>query len=172
MNSVKTAMENDVQIDSIYYWTDSKVCLSWINSEKSFNVFVNNRVQEMLSNKLSWYYCERENNPSDLLTKMGFPLSQLKENKKSWEGPNFLKRHNIKLSSPEDVSIVFENFDITETYTLLVLNQRKNYGIDKIININKFSNFSKLYRTTAWVKRFCVNLKNILIIENRQLCNV
>ena len=135
-----------------------------INSEKSFNVFVNNRAQEIkrLSNKLSWYYCERENNPSDLLTKMGFPLSQLKENKKSWEGPNFLKRHNIKLSSPENVSIEFENFDITETYTLLVLNQRENYGIDKIININKFSNLSKLYRTTAWVKQFSVNLKNIV----------
>ena len=172
MNSVKSATEKDVQIDSIYYWTDSKVCLSWINSEKSFNVFVNNRVQEMLSNKLSWYYCERENNPSDLLTKMGFPLSQLKEKKILREGPNFLKKHNIKPNSDEKVSIEFENFDITETPTLFVLNQRENYGIDKIIGINKFSNLSKLYRTTAWVKRFCVNLKNILIIENIQLCNV
>ena len=40
MNSVKIAIEKDVQIDNIYYWTDSKVCLSWINSEKSLNVFV------------------------------------------------------------------------------------------------------------------------------------
>ena len=56
MNSVKTAIERDVQIDNIYYWTGSKVCLSWINSEKSFNVSVANRVQEIkrLSNKLSW----------------------------------------------------------------------------------------------------------------------
>ena len=145
-----------------------------INSEKSFNVFVNNRAQEIkrLSNKLSWYYCERENNPSDLLTKMGFPLSQLKENNKSWEEPNFLKKHNIKLGSHENVSIEFEKFDITETQTLLILNQRENYGIDEIIDVNKFSNLSKLYRTTAWVKQFCFNLKNILIIENRQLCNL
>ena len=46
------------------------------------------------------------------------------------------------------------------------LNQRENYGIDKIIDINKFSNLSKLYRTTAWVKRFCVNWKNI--VNNRK----
>ena len=70
MNSVKTAIEKNVQVDNIYYWTDSKVCLSWINSEKSVSVFVDYRVQEIkrLSNKLSWYCCQSENNPSDLLT--------------------------------------------------------------------------------------------------------
>ena len=142
--------------------------MSWINSEKFVNVSVDKRVQEIirLSNKFSWYYRESENNPSDLLTKMGFPLSQLKEKKILREGPNFLKKHNIKPNSDENVSIEFENFDITETPTLFVLNQRENYGIDKIIGINKFSNLSKLYRTTAWVKRFSINLKNI--VNNRK----
>ena len=69
-----------------------------INSEKSFNVFVNNRVQEIkrLSNKLSWYYCESENNPSDLLTKMGFPLSQLKE--KKYDGRDLTFSRNATLN--------------------------------------------------------------------------
>ena len=49
---------------------------------------------------------------------------------------------------------------------MLVLNQRKNCGIDNFIDINKFSNVNKLYRTTAWVKRFCINLKNI--VNNRK----
>ena len=83
-----------------------------------------------------------------------------------WEGPNFLKKNNIKLHSHEGVSIEFENLDITETPTLLVLNQRENYRIDNFIDINKFSNVNKLYRTTAWVKRFCVNLKNV--VNNRK----
>ena len=54
MNSVKIAIEKDVQIDNIYCWTDARVCLYWINSEKSVNVFVDSRVQEIkrLSNKL------------------------------------------------------------------------------------------------------------------------
>ena len=44
-------------------------------------------------------------------------MSQLKEKKIWWEGPNFLKKHNINLNSHENVSIKFENFDITETPT-------------------------------------------------------
>ena len=45
---------------------------------------------------------------------------------------------------------------------MLVLNQRENYGIDKIIDINKFSYLNKPCRTTAWIKRFCDDLKTIL----------
>ena len=60
----------------------------------------------------------------------------------------FIVSYPLKLNSHENVSIEFENFDITETPTLLVLNQRENYGTDKITDI-KFSNLNKLYRTTA-----------------------
>ena len=93
-NSFKIAIEKDVRIDKIYCRTDSKVCLSWINSEKSVNVFVDNRVKEIkrLSNKLSRYYCESENNPSDLLTKMGFPMSQLKGNKNGGKDLTFSRK--------------------------------------------------------------------------------
>ena len=44
MNYVKIPTERDAQIDNIYYWTYSKMCLSWIGFEKSFNVFVGKRV--------------------------------------------------------------------------------------------------------------------------------
>ena len=60
----------------------------------------------------------------------------------------FIVSYHLKFNSHENVSIEFENFDITETPTLLVLNQRENYGTDKITDI-KFSNLNKLYRTTA-----------------------
>ena len=73
MNSVKINIERNVQIDNIYCWEDSKVCLSWINSEKSFNIFVDNRVKEIkrLSNKISRFFCENKKNPSELFTEMG-----------------------------------------------------------------------------------------------------
>ena len=32
-----------------------------------------------------------------------------------WEGPNFLQKQDIKVNSHENVSIEFENFNITET---------------------------------------------------------
>ena len=43
----KINIKKDVKIDNVYYCTDSKVGLSRINSEKCFNVFVDNRVKEM-----------------------------------------------------------------------------------------------------------------------------
>ena len=48
---------------------------------------------------------------------MRFSLSQSKK-KLRLEGYNFLKKHNIKLPSHENVFIVFENLDITGTPTL------------------------------------------------------
>ena len=52
----------------------------------------------------------------------------MKKNKLWSEGPNFLEKHDIKLLSHENVSIVFENFDIPETPVLLVLNQGKFFN--------------------------------------------
>ena len=49
------------------------------------------------------------------------------------------------------------------------LKQGENYEFDEIIDISKLSNVNELYRTTAWMKRFCVKLKNIMI-ETRQFC--
>ena len=78
MNSVKTVIEKDVQVNSIYYWTGSKVCLS---SEKSFNVSVDIEFRKLKGYQTNFHgaYRQSENNPSNLLTKMGFPLSQLRE---------------------------------------------------------------------------------------------
>ena len=108
MNSVRTAIEKDVKIDNICYQRDSKVCLSWINSEKSFKVFVDSRVKEMkrLSNKPPWYYCEKEkNNTNDLSKKMRFSLSQSKEKKLRWEGPNLSRNTTL-------------NYRVTKTFLL------------------------------------------------------
>ena len=91
-----------------------------------------------------------------------FFAKSLERKKICWEGHNFVKKHDIKLKSHEKVSIEFENHDITETPTFLVLNQGENYRINKITEIGRVS-MNKPYRTTTRVKRFCLNLKNIVI---------
>ena len=82
LTSVEIATLKDVQIDHIYYWTDSKVCSSWINSEKLLMHSSIMELKKSIEQKLKWFYCESKNNPSDLLTKMVFSLSQLKEKKR------------------------------------------------------------------------------------------
>ena len=126
-------------------------------------MFVDNRVKEIrkLTNKTSWFYCDSKNNPSDLLTKIGFSLVQLKEKHLWWEGPSFLKDQKFKSKHHENVlyETIIDKTDVIPTPTLLSSQTPQN-GIDKIIDINRFSNVHKLYRITAWVKRFCFNLKN------------
>ena len=68
---------------------------------------------------------------------MRFSLSQSKK-KLRLEGYNFLKKHNIKLPSHENVFIVFENLDITGTPTLfgwMTEWDGKNDWIDKILTL-------------------------------------
>ena len=60
------------------------------------------------------------------VTYYAFLPESIKRKKLRWEGPNFLKKHNIKLQSHGNVFIEFENLDITGTPKLLVLNQGKN----------------------------------------------
>ena len=69
---------------------------------------------------------------------MGFSLGQLKEKNDGGRDLTF-SRNTILNYSHENVSAEFENLDITEAYTLLVLNQGENYGIDEIIDISECS---------------------------------
>ena len=48
-------------------------------------------LKKSIEQKLKWFYCESKNNPSDLLTKMVFSLSQLKEKKKNWTSLSLMK---------------------------------------------------------------------------------
>ena len=93
---------------------------------------------------------------------MGFPLSQLKEKKYGGRDLTFSRNKILKQIVTKTFLSNLKTLISQKHPTLLVLNQRENYGIDKIIDINKFSNLNKPYRTTACVKRFCVNLKTIL----------
>ena len=62
-----------------------------------------------LSSENSWFYCETNSNPSDLLTKLSFPLSQLKEKNIYWEGPKFLKDYEPFNSKHNNILYKTEN---------------------------------------------------------------
>ena len=75
MGSVKLALKEELKFDKSYYWTDSKITLSWIKSvEKEHNVFVENRVQEIrkLTDLKEWFYVDTLNNPADMITIQNF----------------------------------------------------------------------------------------------------
>eukprot|EP00079_Xenopus_tropicalis_P026855 XP_012820877.1 PREDICTED: uncharacterized protein LOC101730439 [Xenopus tropicalis] len=99
--------EIDTNIDSVSYFTDSRIVLGYIcNEKRRFYVFVSNRVQRIRRSSLpeQWHYVSTESNPADLATR-SVPAAHLKDT--MWfTGPPFLSHsHHLKLE--------------TETFTLV-----------------------------------------------------
>ena len=75
MDSVKLALKEELKFDKSYYWSDSKIRLSWIKSaEEKYNIFAENRVQEIrnLTDIKQWFYAGTLNNSADMITKQKF----------------------------------------------------------------------------------------------------
>ncbi|XP_050527987.1 uncharacterized protein LOC126898083 [Daktulosphaira vitifoliae] len=85
--------KDNVFIDNIYAWTDSRVVLSWLTSEHSqFKVFVTNRIAKILEYipKCQWRYVVSDLNSADCISRGMFP-SQAIAHTLYWQGPSFLK---------------------------------------------------------------------------------
>ena len=79
--------------EDTFYWTDSEVCLHWLNmSAKSFKAFVAHRVGEIqnYSEPRQWQHVPGIENPADIGTRP-VTAAELKDHKLWWEGPEFLK---------------------------------------------------------------------------------
>ena len=83
--------ELDLPIDSVWYYSDSKVVLGYLNNQdRRFNRFVTRRVDGILgaSSASQWFYVQSHENPADLATK---PTSIPHLLESDWfSGPDFL----------------------------------------------------------------------------------
>ena len=68
MNTVHNALSPQMRIDEMYYWTDSKTALYWIQNRNEWKQFVQHRVNEILtlSSNEKWRHCPGAENPADL----------------------------------------------------------------------------------------------------------
>ena len=135
MLSIRNSLKNELLFDNVYYWCDSQIALAWIKSaNKEFKAFIENSVTEIRKNRIieNWHYFKTIENPSDLTTRK--QIVDLNSSKLSWEGPIFLKEHNI-----------FENKDVIEIdiieekreNTVLCLCDIKNKtDLNEVLNIN------------------------------------
>ena len=110
---VATAREGLSQVinfESVFCWTDSVTVFYWIQANKDYKQFVQNRVDEIhkLTDLKSWRHCPGVENPGDFGCR-GCPASELVSNSLWWEGPAWLRgfsKHYPKsgVSSEEDLS--------------------------------------------------------------------
>ena len=139
-------LKEELKFDKIYYWTDSKIIISWIKSvEKENNAFVENRVQEIqkLINIKEWFYVVTLNNPADMITRQNFE-NTTKENV-CWHGSSFLinvtksKEKVMKPEIPLKNHIEIQN----QSNVCLTFRPADKINLTDVVNIGKFSSLLK-----------------------------
>ena len=82
-----------VSAEDTFFWTDSEVCLHWINTPaKSFKAYVAHRVGEIqtYTEPRQWLHVPSSENPADIGTRP-ITAAELKCQQLWWGGPSFLK---------------------------------------------------------------------------------
>lgn len=141
-----------IEISNFYFWSDSKIVLSWIKTPANIlKTFVANRVDEIqtLTKHGTWQHVASKDNPADLISRGANP-SILKSSNLWWRGPSWLLEPK---SNWLDHSYLIEE-NIPEQKTNI-----QCFKISKIDNsfLFRFSSFSKLKRVIAYCLRFKYN---------------
>ncbi|KAI5727986.1 hypothetical protein M8J77_009660 [Diaphorina citri] len=146
----------DYELDGVKttFWTDASTVLAWLERNDPWDVYVHNRVVEIkqLSEGCTWKHVPGEMNPADLPSRGCYPKKFVKS--RWWEGPTWLK------SNPEDWPQVVSEFDEEE-----INMERKKTVVSSMLNTENhdqswckyFSNYTKLVRMVAWMRRFKIN---------------
>ncbi|XP_037943341.1 uncharacterized protein LOC119676179 [Teleopsis dalmanni] len=155
---LKIAVEKclDRKVSSTTFWSDSKTVLLWIRSTKrDYKQFVANRIAELFSSTLpkQWRWVPSAVNIADEATKI--KPSQMLENDSRWiKGPAFLFANESEW--PKEPTQMYSLHSAVEECTkkcLLIANNRS------LIDMKRYSTFTKLVRVIAWILRFVNNLK-------------
>ena len=150
-------------------WIDSMTALCWIKNERIWKPYVQNRVEEIrrLSQRDTWRHCPGDLNPADIPSR-GLSAKELSTNTTWWNGAVFL--HLPESEWPENRQTQFEDELALEeavknppsvTHSLMNRSaEQTEKRIDKLIDITRFGNLTKLLRVTAFVLEFVRKVRN------------
>ena len=138
--------------ETIYLWSDSKVVISWITSDKDIkDVNVANRIAEVKT-LITWHnvngmYVPTKDNPADYLSR-GCTSTQLKSS--NWlHGPSWLLTGNYPEQS--NVEVVVKE---------LTVEVNPIHPIQPLIDLTRFSSFTRVVRIMSKVLEFCQSPAN------------
>ena len=154
-----------------FYWVDSMAVLCWVKNAKSWTQYVRNRVNEILqrSNREQWFHCPGSLNPADLPSRGKY--RDISNKPLWWEGPMFLKLEpsqwpkspcEEELTSPVAMREKMKS-EPTITHAMLITGNAPMACIEKIVDLQRFSNKGKLLRCIGWVLRFVSNMKSAIL---------
>ncbi|XP_044741128.1 uncharacterized protein LOC123302317 [Chrysoperla carnea] len=143
---------SSLEVDKTYLFSDSTVVLDWLKHSPRINkVFEANRVAEILRNTVvtDWYHVESEHNPADIASR-GIDPCQLKSKPLWWFGPQWLQ------NEPSSWPITQQKHPQQQEILILNTKQHSLFNDDWM---KRFSSYSKLVRTMAYILRFIDRLK-------------
>lgn len=141
----------DMQIDKTIIWCDSRTVLSWIKSDlRKYNQFVSFRVAEILdSDNIEWRWIPSSENVADEATKSK-KIADVETSTRWYNGPEFLR--------DSDPNFTFEleqlEYETEEEIRSLYMLAHLEIPVHEFIDVKRFSNWQRLVRTMAYVKRF------------------
>jgi hypothetical protein len=158
VDSVKKALASQIENLETRYWLDSITALYWIQNNGEWKQFVRHRVNQILAltKKGDWNHCPGVENPADLGSR-GILASKLLENPLWWAGPKWLSSLD-KAWPKSKIDATEESKGEEKKTTVLVTKVQEIVGIDKVVSVERYSSVERLFRVTAWVKRFVQKL--------------
>ncbi|XP_062713794.1 uncharacterized protein LOC115264526 [Aedes albopictus] len=110
---IKTLQEEmKIEVTKVYFWTDSKICLSWLKTSQKLTAYIGSRVMKIKENGHSvdlWHWVPSQLNIADLATKSS-KFGSMQE----WlKGPDFLPHVSTRwpIDAPVELSPAeFVNF--------------------------------------------------------------
>lgn len=156
MHNVKNII-NCIPI-TVYYWTDSTICLHWLRSNSSnWKTFVAHRVGEIqqISDPNRWHHVKSGDNPADLISR-GLSPTQLLKASLWWNGPDWLSLSNDHWPKSQINEVPQGDLPEVKRQTLIAVD-----GIqpDTDSLFHKYSNFEHVIRITAYCLRFIRNIR-------------
>ena len=154
--------------DDVEYlcWTDSTVALAWIQGDShQWKQFVGNRVAEIQSLTASdqWRHCPGTENPADLVTR-GVSAEKLIHSRVWLHGPLFLE---TMLPDDSTVESSLESLASPEVHLEVKIEAKTLLSSSaapvKVLDVERWSSFSRALRVVAWVLRFHSNLKEVIV---------
>ena len=153
---IATLLANELQFDNLkqFYWTDSKVVLSYIqNEEKRFHVYVANRISEIRerSEVDQWNHVPTDLNPADSASR-GLTTCELKQS--TWlTGPEFLWEPQISYPSNETATLKLGEDD-PEVKQARSLATQCSFAENPVLDyLRNLSSWKKMCRLVAYLKK-------------------
>ena len=151
--------ELNVSMRQVIYLSDSTTAIWWIHGEpRNFRPFVANRVAEVTSESDpgQWHHIRTNLNIADIATR-GAAAQDLQPESDWINGPDFLK--SDKTDWPiDDISCSAPLAGEMEMKKKVL---RVEVPVPKALDPASYSSWLRLVRVTAWILRFCHNLRKI-----------